>query len=518
MIYDAVILGSGHNGLILQGYLGRAGLSTVCVERRDELGGGLSTVEHPLGSGFLHNTHSFFHRALDRMPWYSDLELENHGAVYIQPELNVAMVLRDGRALQWWSDFEKTAASFAQFSENDAESLRRWRGEFRAVVQDILIDESQSPPLPPEERKSKLQQSSQGRLLVQISKLSPLEFVQREFENPVVQAGLLFFNGLREVDLRLPGFGHHIPALLAADGMAQMCIGGSKRLSDALVAAIRQSGGEFRTLTTPKRIVVEGGRATGVETADGELIRARKLVASSLNPQQTFLELIDEQHLPSEWIERARNFQYNLLAPLFALNLNLNQPPQYSAAKELPELDDALMVILGLEHVDQFMEIVEHHERGTIPPTVMWGACPTRHDPSQAPANHHAAFMWEKLPYRLHGEPRNWDPIQDEHGRDMLELWGQYAPNVLDALDSFTRSPHDIQQTLWNMQGGDLLVGAFAGGQVGYNRPFPGAGHYRGHIGGLYLCGSSCHPGGNITGLPAYNAKQVIFADLGISS
>jgi phytoene dehydrogenase-like protein len=68
------------------------------------------------------------------------------------------------------------------------------------------------------------------------------------------------------------------------------------------------------------------------------------------------------------------------------------------------------------------------------------------------------------------------------------------------------------------MRDGDLLVGAFTGGQVGYNRPFPGAGEYRTHIQDLYLCGSSCHPGGNITGLPGYNAAQVILADLGIKA
>jgi phytoene dehydrogenase-like protein len=66
------------------------------------------------------------------------------------------------------------------------------------------------------------------------------------------------------------------------------------------------------------------------------------------------------------------------------------------------------------------------------------------------------------------------------------------------------------------MHEGDLLVGAFANGQMGYNRPFPGAGHYRGHIQKLYLCGACCHPGGNITGLAGYNCAQVLLNDLGV--
>ena len=79
----------------------------------------------------------------------------------------------------------------------------------------------------------------------------------REFENPAVQAGLLFFNGLREVDPRAPGFGHHIPALLAARGKAQMCVGGSARLAAALVAAVVEAGGEVRTDVELAQIAVQ---------------------------------------------------------------------------------------------------------------------------------------------------------------------------------------------------------------------------------------------------------------------
>jgi phytoene dehydrogenase-like protein len=127
--------------------------------------------------------------------------------------------------------------------------------------------------------------------------------------------------------------------------------------------------------------------------------------------------------------------------------------------------------------------------------------------------------MWEKLPYRLGGDARNWDGAgaAEQHARAMLDIWSQYAPNIQDAvIDWFTTTPLDTERNLPNMREGDLLVGAFSHGQVGYHRPFPGAGHYRGHLEGLYLCGSCCHPGGNITGLPGYNSAQVILSDLGL--
>jgi phytoene dehydrogenase-like protein len=298
-----------------------------------------------------------------------------------------------------------------------------------------------------------------------------------------------------------------------------MCAGGSAGLARALVAAVDQSGGEIRCNSAPRRILVENGRAIGVETVHGEHIAARSFVVSGLNPQQTFLELMDERHVPKQWRDKAAAFTYNLIAPLFGLYLDLRERPVYEAEKQSPQLSKALMVILGLEGYAQYPEIVAHHEQGRIPPTVMWGSTPSVFDPSQAPPGRHTAFMWEKLPYRLHGDPHHWDREKDAHGKKMLELWTRRAPNLEGAvIDSFTRSALDTERTFAYMRDGDLLVGAFPPGQIGAARPYAGAGQYRGQVAGLDLCGSSSHPGGNITGLPGYNCAQVLHADLGIAA
>src|SRR2546421_8880362 len=139
--YDGVILGPGHTALVLQAYLCRCGLKVLALDRADVPGGGLATAENPRLPGFLHNTHSFFHRALTAMPWYRDLELERHGARYVEPELNVALLLADGRSLEWWTDLDRTAESFAQFSRKDADTLRRWGDEFRPIVEHSLLPE-----------------------------------------------------------------------------------------------------------------------------------------------------------------------------------------------------------------------------------------------------------------------------------------------------------------------------------------------------------------------------------------
>src|SRR5205807_8186057 len=142
-----------------------------------------------------------------------------------------------------------------------------------------------------------------------------------KFEHDVVRAGLLFFNGLREIDLRLRGFGHSIPALLAGRHMAQMCLGGSANLAQALIKDIREHGSEVLTGVGTKRILFRRGRVAGIELAGGETIGAKAFVASGLNPPQTFLQMPYPDAVSSGVRGNAAGFQFNTPAPLFALNL-----------------------------------------------------------------------------------------------------------------------------------------------------------------------------------------------------
>ena len=145
-----------------------------------------------------------------------------------------------------------------------AGALRYLAGEFAftahvprgsTLVEQIILPEVQSPPLPPQRRTELLGRSALGRRFLEVSARTPLELVREEFEHDVVRAGLLFFNGLREIDLRAPGFGHSIAALLAGRHKAKMCLGGSARLAEALVEDIREHGGEIRTGVEPKAIL-----------------------------------------------------------------------------------------------------------------------------------------------------------------------------------------------------------------------------------------------------------------------
>src|SRR6516162_2477308 len=142
-------------------------------------------------------------------------------------------------------------------------------------------------------------------------------------------------------------------------------------------------------------------------------------------------------------------------------------PPRFKGPKQRPELRREFMVILGLERFAQFDQNVVEHERGQIPGTVMWGACPTLFDPSQAPPGKHTAFMWEKVPYALRGSSSNWDAEKETHGKALFRVLARFAPNLTQdaVIDSFAQSPVDTERALPDMKFGDLLVGSFANNQ-----------------------------------------------------
>ena len=170
------------------------------------------------------------------------------------------------------------------------------------------------------------------------------------------------------------------------------------------------------------------------------------------------------------------------------------------------------MVILGLEHVRAVPGDRRDHETGTIPPTVMWGSTPHAVRRVASPARSAHGLHVGEASVPLHGDART-GTAKRMRTAATCSRCGEHAPNLADAvLDSFTRTPLDTERRCRTCGRAICWSARSPTARSGDNRPFPGAGHYRGHLPGLYLCGSSCHPGGNITGLPGYNCAQVVRA------
>ena len=331
-----------------------------------------------------------------------------------------------------------------------------------------------------------LERSAAGRRLLKVSALSPLEFVQQEFEHPTVRAGLLFFNGLREVDLRVRGFGHHIAALLASPAKAQMSRGGTAALARAL------EGGGPRN----RRRIPPDDRA--------EAHRRRKTAAPSASRPPT-ASSSGRGILSSPRSIRIR--------PFSIFSMKRSSPPKsataptafnticsrrcsrfisicaslrdYTASAEHPELARALMVIMGLDHFDQFGDIVRHHEKRNDPADGDVGRVShgVRSDPGARPACTPAS-CGRSCPIACEGIPTG--PGSAKHmaarcsrsGKSTRPTWP--TPSWIHS--RARRSTPSGR--LPNMREGDLLVGAFTNGQIGYHRPFAGAGSYRTHLPG----------------------------------
>ena len=517
--YDGVVIGAGHNGMILAGYMGKSGQRVMVVEKNMEVGGGLDSHEDRNYPGFWHNIHSVFHRGLTMLPWYRDLELEKFGIHYYRPDPGVAHHFSDRSYLGWFADVERTVASIAYFSKKDAATFKEIWTRWQPVVKNVVFPETYAVPVPIGEKRPLLRKIPEGREYLRYFDTTPEEFVLEHFEHPRVQAFIGFLGVMRGYELDAPRTGYLIPAMIAWGVNPQLCRGTSHALGDNLAHMLSHNGVDYIEANGVARILVENGRAGGVLLEDGTVIKARRFVASNVNPVETFIRLVGHEHLDSKFAGMAANFRFSKTTPIFAINLALNERPKYITEELHPEVIGAFMHIVGLDDFQDLRDLFDDCRSGRLPrKPFMNGATPSYHDPTQAPPGKATAFMWQLAPYSLYGDPLNWDKVRHEWFEKQLAVWRRFAPNLTkeNILSRDSGTPLDIERHDRNMVCGDWMVGEYSGDQALENRPFPGWSRYRTPIEGLYLCGSSCHPGGNITGAPGYNAAGIVAEDLGL--
>lgn len=517
--FDAIIIGGGHNGQILSAYLTKAGLETLVLERRTEPGGGLCTEEVTI-PGFYHNLHAFFLRWIPDLPFYKDLELQRYGVRMIMPKVQTVAPFSDGKCLVFHSEEEKTIKNISYFSNKDAETYRDLLKRFQRINEKIITPESYSPPLPFEDKKLLLEKSALGREYLALSQKSPLELVEELFESEQLRAMVIFLVTTRMFLADEPGLGYNVASAITGGLRGSMCSGGSHYLAHGISKFIESNGGRIWEASHVREIVVEGGRAVGVVLDDGRIIHARKLVASSIDIPQTFMELVGEDKLEAGFVERVKGFKFSEFV-LFGVHLALNEPLHYTSAAFDPAIASGLNYNCGLESLEDFSAHVKEIEQG-IPPKKPGMQCaqPTLHDPLQAPPGKHTAFLWQFAPYHLKdGGAEAWDKVKAEYMEVCLERWRNFAPNLDKAniIAKYAFTPLDVERKLINMRYGDHCVGRASQDQMLDSRPFSGLEPYRTPIEGLYLCGSGTHPFGNITGAPGYNAARVICEDLKIN-
>jgi phytoene dehydrogenase-like protein len=526
--FDGVVIGGGHNALVLAGYMAKSGLRVAVLEKNASVGGGCATVESSFVPGFLHEVHSQFHRNIPATPWFNDLQLADYGVEYIYPEVNNGMPLHDGRNLIVHADPAVTREALARFNRKDAERYFDVYHKYKEMALKIQIARDYAPPLPPDEERHLLSRSKVGREFLAINERSAYEVAHELFEDETLRAFYLYLFSVRGY-LPAPtvkGTGFAIVAMTYLGNKAMLPRGGARSLTHGLAFMFSHHGGRIFLATEAARIILRGGRAVGVETVDGKRFMAGKFVVSSTDPHQTFERFIGRDQLDGSVREALDNYKYGVsgrsFGVLFALHAASREAPHYASSDWDPRINQSFNLCLGYETAQSVITHLNEVVEG-VPPEVigLQAACPTIHDPTRAPAGKHVLLAWQFAPFNLKdGGPEGWEGIKQEYLEKVLARWAEYAPNLApdrgNIIYAYPQTPPDTERSLINMREGDFHVGALIPSQLGYNRPFPEVSSYRTFVEGLYLTGASTHPSGTITGAPGYNTARVLAEDLGL--
>ena len=503
---DIVVIGAGQNGLIAANYLKRAGFSVMVVERRLESGGGL-TGEEPTLNGFWHTTGNPFQDVSAILPFMTELDLAQYNGRWITPEVQSSLPLPDGRWLVIYSELERTLHSIAAISPRDAQRWRSIVELFRADSAAISAHLTSSAGDPAREEYDR---TGYGRFVAAARGKTPMEVLDEYFESDAVKALVLaHLAAPRGIALDYENAGPIVPLAIGLAGENRLAAGGVHELAQALWSACIRGDGDVWDSTAVTRILVESGRAAGVEVAGGRCIRARAVI-SSVDLESTFLKLLDRQHVPDALERRVRAFEADEYS-VFAVHLALREPPRFAN----PDAGRAFRVNLGIDSPAAARSLSQEIRSGALPQqtgmtvfsTVIW-------DPSQAHKGMSNTTLWQFVPRHLAGG-RNWADVRQSYAAALVERLRRWAPNVTGEciLESVAHTPDSLVQKWPNLAAG-IFGGRNAGGQLLWSRPFPGLSH-RSPISGLYVANSSMAPGAGLHGIAGAIAARVVAQDLG---
>ncbi len=508
---DVVVIGGGPNGLIAAAYLARSGLKTLLIERRHEIGGGLAT-EETLFPGYYTNPHAVYHMMTDYLPVLRDFDIGRHGLTFIKPNVQTAGIFSDGKSLVLCNQVEDSKDSIAKFSRKDAATFGRVMRQWRRLVDHIVAPGTYLPPVAPLDMIEAFERTAEGREVLRLTEMSPVEIIDEYFENDRVKTILLYAACMWGLDPHDTGLGFMVPLLIDRSMNKAVCYGGSHKFAGTLSRIIHANGGAILDNSEITKILVSDGKVTGVEAFDGRVIHA-KAVLSSLPPPQTFGGLIDRKHVPSDLAEAADSWEWEHWS-FFTVAAATAEQPMFEA--DDPWVNDAFMNIIGYDSTDQLLDQWAAVRGGAIGPTPGGHATvETRYDPTlpRVPG-HHVSFLQTHVPGKIEG---GWKAHHDEMIDRQLEIWQRYAPNLTreNILVRNGESPLDIETRLPNMVNGSIKHGDYNALQMGVFRPHDSCVAGRAPIEGLYLCGASSYPGGLVIGGPGYIAATSVVEDLG---
>jgi len=524
-VYDAIVVGGGHNGLTAAAYLARGGLSTLVLEQREIVGGCCVTEE--IAPGCRVSTTSYIASML-RPEVIAALRLADHGLRMVPCDPAIQVPFPDGHVVPWWVDRERAKAEFSKISAKDAARFVEVDDQLKKLARYLQPFFMEPPPeidtstvggwsdLFRVGKRFRGISSAEIAQLISFLTGSLGEFLDHNYESekmktmflannvygkhggpfqPGTAIGLLF-HLLSGGEHELQGFYGHV-------------MGGMGSITQALAAAGRKLGVEIRTSTAVAHIEVHNGRAYSVVLEDGTELRGR-MILSNADPKRTFLKMIAPCELPEDFLFAVRGIRMD--GPCAKVNLVLAEEPRFTGTSpHASPLERTFYTLVpSLEFAERCYDIAKFGEI----PEGLWVDCvvSSNADSSLAPPGKHILTCFvQYVPYKLH--EGNWDDKRELLGDRAVKKIAEYAPNVPSAIVARqVLTPLDLERT-YGLTEGNIFHGDLRLEQLFFMRPVPGWAQYRTPIRGLYLCGAGAHPGGGVTGAPGRNAAMQALRD-----
>ena len=520
--YDAIVIGGGHNGLTTAAYLGRAGKKVLVLEKRYVLGGAAVTEE--VFPGFKFSVCSYV-VSLMKPNVIRELMLPKFGLEILPLESTFTPLEND--YLLRTADSDQTYREIARHSLRDAEAYTRFgplMGQIGMAVRPILetiapnaIIPSISDLINTKKLLShfKTLSSEQFEYLTKLMTMSSADFLDEWFEFEPLKAtmsasGIIgTFMGPRSPGSAYVMLHHYMGDIDGAFRSWGFQRGGTGEISMAIARSAEYFGAKIKTETPVNNIIIKNNKAVGVALDNGDEYHS-DIVISGLDPKQSFLNLVNENELPNEFVKDIKNFR--IRGSSGKVNLALDGLPNFTCLPgEGHHLRGAISISPNYDHLENAYDDAKYGNFSKKP--FMDIILPSVLDPEMAPPGKHVMSCFvQYAPYNING---GWnDEKKEAFGDAVIDTLAQYAPNIKDIiLHRQVLTPLDLEST-FGLTEGNIFHGELTIQQLFSLRPAARWADYTTPIRNYYQCGSGTHPGGGITGSPGEMAAKKILGIL----